>query len=1417
MHFSEILIDNRISCNFADIEGAENVIFCRPIEESLDNVATIVTNDNEFIHNYITESNGDKFLVTRIKLSDGEIFDNVKFRLVVCEDANLPYSTIDTHAFDVPSDFDEHTSLSLRSILEEKIENVEDVIEEQKKQPYIDFSYGSFEPIIAEQAKKLQAQYEILDEAEIKSLKEQKVIKEQAEAQKTIENYKAELLTNSTNAIIKHVDDTLSSIVNERKEIQEAVERTKKYTDTSVSKGIQDAKDYARRILELGGGGGSNAVQYAKGGTMNGTLNVTGQYLSGGVDLASIFNSGGTGDPAVNSLVHSNSANWNNTYTVVNANSSNWNTAYTTVNANSASWGTGGQAQTLSFDPNTAKLSISLGNTVSLSSLSATGVAVNLGQIPVLSSNWNTAYTLATGLTSLSSNWQSVYTTVCSYSAGWGTGSNVNLGQIPTLSSNWNSSYTTLTANSANWNTAYTLATGLTSLSSNWQSVYTTVCSYSAGWGSTNLGQIPVLSSNWNTAYTLATGLTSLSSNWQSTYTTVCSYSAGWGSTNLGQIPTLSSNWNSSYTTLTANSSNWNTAYTLATGLTSLSSNWQNTYTTLCATSANWNTAYTLATGLTSLSSNWQSTYTSLCSNSANWNTAYTLATGLTSLSSNWQSVYTTVCSYSAGWGTGSNVNLGQIPVLSSNWNTAYTLATGLTSLSSNWQSTYTIVSANSASWGTGGVAQNLTFNPANANLSITNGNTVNLSTLSGNNPAVNSAVINNSGNWNSSYTTLTANSAFWQNVYTTVCSYSAGWGTGSNVNLGQIPVLSANWNNSYTTLTANSASWNTAYTLATGLSSISSSWVTYSNLNTGSFVKYTDINSVSSNWNTAYTLATGLTSLSSNWQNSYTAVATNSATWAVEGLMPVSITTNSTVGGLTQGTVFTANTPLSTILQRMIVAAISATYTYPTLSASTSAFAFEVGSSISPIISSVWTQNDAGSATSYTILSSYTYSTGYSPITSFTSFTTTYNISSLSSVTLSPFYLLSTIYIETSATYAQGPQKQDNYGNNSGTPIPAYFIVSSAFGLSAYRKGFYSADTYSWSLSDSNAVRSLTGSVFAPNGFTVNVPAGTTRLVFAYPSNYALTITNPSFVNISPANGYNASNTLFTTSGVQVYGANNFALTGYRVFTYVGSPATGNYAITVSQPTSSVSYTSPSINNTITTTTPLCGEIGALSAINFTSSYVNADAGAITAYAVLTSWDNTTYTQITAVNTTQTSFTVTTPSVPLSSNGVNPNNTFYIQTSATFTTGPVKYNSYNDLNATGQIQAGSTTKTTSVAVSAFRRMYYTFDTSTSTPVDSNSVRALTGVINNPQAGNTYTFTQAQIPAGLKRMVFAYPAYAGPITYAQDTTDNFSYLSNLTLTTVSVSGANGQYPINYNVYTYIAGGTFGNFNFTLTI
>ena len=96
-----------------------------------------------------------------------------------------------------------------------------------------------------------------------------------------------------------------------------------KIIGTRFSNELQSLK----RLIEMSSGGGSVAKQFAAGGTMDGTLNVTGQYLSGGVDLLTIF--AGGDDIEVNTVVRSSSANWNNAYntgTVYQSNSASYAT-----------------------------------------------------------------------------------------------------------------------------------------------------------------------------------------------------------------------------------------------------------------------------------------------------------------------------------------------------------------------------------------------------------------------------------------------------------------------------------------------------------------------------------------------------------------------------------------------------------------------------------------------------------------------------------------------------------------------------------------------------------------------------------------------------------------------------------------------------------------------------------------------------------------------------------------------------------------------------------------------------------------------------------------------------------------------------------------------------------------------------------
>ena len=141
--------------------------------------------------------------------------------------------------------------------------------------------------------------------------------------------------------------------VEKKPEENEETPDIKKFVANFVTKELESFKNdltekYLKKaavLSEYAGGGGTNAVQYANGGTMNGDLNVNGHILSGGRDISNFFGNGG-----------------------------------------------GGGTQTLSFNPSNADLSISGGNTVSLSALSGGGGGptdrlVNGSYQVVLSSN----------------------------------------------------------------------------------------------------------------------------------------------------------------------------------------------------------------------------------------------------------------------------------------------------------------------------------------------------------------------------------------------------------------------------------------------------------------------------------------------------------------------------------------------------------------------------------------------------------------------------------------------------------------------------------------------------------------------------------------------------------------------------------------------------------------------------------------------------------------------------------------------------------------------------------------------------------------------------------------------------------------------------------------------------------------------
>ena len=89
-----------------------------------------------------------------------------------------------------------------------------------------------------------------------------------------------QLKTDVPNIVIKEKNGAIKEI---------DLKAVKKELEKSIASKFTTELSSLKRLIELSSGGGSVAVQYANGGTMNGSLNVNGAILSGGRDLNDVF------------------------------------------------------------------------------------------------------------------------------------------------------------------------------------------------------------------------------------------------------------------------------------------------------------------------------------------------------------------------------------------------------------------------------------------------------------------------------------------------------------------------------------------------------------------------------------------------------------------------------------------------------------------------------------------------------------------------------------------------------------------------------------------------------------------------------------------------------------------------------------------------------------------------------------------------------------------------------------------------------------------------------------------------------------------------------------------------------------------------------------------------------------------------
>lgn len=103
MNTKRILLDERVEMKVAVNPHAESIIYCRPFEEDAHNVSAFTVSGQEFVHNYTVGADGEKYIITNVITEDGDIYEDVNFKLVVVENGMLPMSTVSLGLTEIPT------------------------------------------------------------------------------------------------------------------------------------------------------------------------------------------------------------------------------------------------------------------------------------------------------------------------------------------------------------------------------------------------------------------------------------------------------------------------------------------------------------------------------------------------------------------------------------------------------------------------------------------------------------------------------------------------------------------------------------------------------------------------------------------------------------------------------------------------------------------------------------------------------------------------------------------------------------------------------------------------------------------------------------------------------------------------------------------------------------------------------------------------------------------------------------------------------------------------------------------------------------------------------------------------------------------------------------------------------------------
>lgn len=281
-------------------------------------------------------------------------------------------------------------------------------------------------------------------------------------------------------------------------------------------------------------------------------------------------------------------------------------------------------------------------------------------------------------------------------------------------------------------------------------------------------------------------------------------------------------------------------------------------------------------------------------------------------------------------------------------------------------------------------------------------------------------------------------------------------------------------------------------------------------------------------------------------WNSVHSTVLSNSAIWELAGGTLVNnITSDLTVGAISAGQILEYGTSLQDFAEKLLIKVFYPIFTLPSATLTSNLNAnvesgtknitltvnLNKGAITGKSVNGIWQPNlfqnyRSGDATKYTI---FDVDNG-----------TTVSYTSADATILDGSNVFSA-----TVNYDQGSQPLDSKNNNYLTPLNAGSLIPTLT-INGRRKAFYGVDNVA---SNSSQIRSLSNSLLNPsNGssFTINIPTGSTNVVFAYPASLR-DVTTVEYVQ-GLGSDVKAN---FVKTTVNVEGLNGYTATPYKVYNY--------------------------------------------------------------------------------------------------------------------------------------------------------------------------------------------------------------------------------------------------------------------------